>query len=80
LEIEWKKSWITSGIRRAKGLWSKYSDGEEEVFEDDNLTAFEIWRLNRQRKQRSGKASDEFTRFINAPPDNITIPVLDWWQ
>lgn len=80
LEAEWKKSWVNSGIRRAKELWSKYSDSEAEAIEDDNLTAFEMWRANRQKKQRLGKASDEFTRFINAPEDNIKIPVLDWWQ
>ena len=80
LESEWKKGWITSGIRRAKVLWSKYSDGQDQAIEDYKMTAFEVWRANRHKKQRSSKANDEFTRFINAPADNITIPVLDWWQ
>jgi hypothetical protein len=80
LDTEWKKSWVTSGVRRAKEIWSKYSDNEEEAVEDDNLTEFELWRLHRQKKQRFGKANDEFTRFINAPADNIKTPVLEWWQ
>ena len=70
---------MATGIRRAKELWSKYSDSDEEVEDGDDLTEFEIWRLNRQKKQRVGKANDEFTRFINLPADNTKMPVLQWW-
>lgn len=84
LDMEWQKGWISSGIKRAKELWATRYATEETPLQNEvvppQLTDFELWQLNRLKKQRTGKANDEFTRFVNAPPDNIKGSILDWWQ
>ena len=82
LDITWKKQWIATGLRRAKEIWNQYASEEvaEEEEEGKILSGFEQWRSDRLKKQRTGRASDEFNRFINAASDTIAMPVLDWWQ
>lgn len=81
LDTTWKKQWIASGLRRARDIWSQYASEELTPDEDVKvLSGFDQWRSDRMKKQRVGKASDEFNRFINAASDTISMPVLDWWQ
>lgn len=82
LQAAWQKDWVKPGIERARAVWMKYKNEEVDEEEDTSeLTQYERWLLTIQAKQRRGKgAQDEFERFINAPADDIDIPVLDWWQ
>lgn len=82
LDSEWQRSWISSGIKRARDLWTaRYANEEAPAIEEaQELTDFQVWQLNRLKKQRIGKANDEFSRFISTPPDNIKGSVLAWWQ
>jgi hypothetical protein len=82
LQSAWHNQWILPGIERARELWLQY---KKEPIDDDidtsNPTHYERWLQKVMVKQRRGKgAQDEFDRFINAPPDDIDILVLDWWQ
>lgn len=54
-------------------------DVDEELDDNEQLSQYERWFNKMQAKQYRGKAADEFERFINAPPDRIVMPLVDWW-
>lgn len=81
LQASWHSSWVGPGVERAKGLWQQYRGEEPEEEVVKGLSHYERWQQRIRAKQRRTKhANDEFDKFINAPPDIIDVPVLDWWQ
>jgi hypothetical protein len=86
IDNAWPRDWRKAGVERARALWvNRYRQDEPpEAIDTSTLTHFEQYRAKIAAKQRSGgngKNSDEFERFIHAPPDALptdTSP-LDWW-
>jgi len=82
LTATWKKNWIAEDITRSTKLWLQYKADkpvlETEAEERPSFEQFLAGVAAKQRCSRGGE-SDDFSRFIAAPPDHLDITPLEWW-
>ena len=83
LQTAWHKDWVSPGVERAREIWQQYKDNDNNTSQTTDLshmTQYERYCYEiQQRQQRVKGMSDEFERFIIAPPVLIDTPALNWW-